>query len=182
MITNSWPNKGTEYLLLWNFWRKFDCLSSNYEVKQYIHLHWVDGLDWNYLCVFVWRMNYLCQLVQLSELMTMFWSHTAKIPLYLYPLLNTTTIEMPFELLRVGSLAVIGGLLKVFALIILPLQYMLSSDIIHLRNSFYSIVIWPLKVSCVLPCPLEVVNAIRRYIVISNLVLPFNLGIRLCFT
>ncbi|KAH7844840.1 hypothetical protein Vadar_032256 [Vaccinium darrowii] len=37
----------------------------------------------------------------------------AKIPLYLYPLLNTTTIETPFELLRVGSLAVIGGLLKV---------------------------------------------------------------------
>jgi CCR4-NOT transcription complex subunit 9 len=39
--------------------------------------------------------------------------HTAHIPLYLYPFLNTTSKTRPFEYLRLTSLGVIGALVKV---------------------------------------------------------------------
>ena len=39
--------------------------------------------------------------------------HTAHIPLFLYPFLNTTSKTRPFEYLRLTSLGVIGALVKV---------------------------------------------------------------------
>ena len=52
-------------------------------------------------------------------------NHTAHIPLFLYPFLNTTSKTRPFEYLRLTSLGVIGALVKVRH----PIQFSRSKTI-----------------------------------------------------
>lgn len=55
----------------------------------------------------------------------------AKLPLYLYPFLNTKDKEKPHEYLRLTSLGVIGTLVKVVFVVHCSLEYFSTSHILQ---------------------------------------------------
>lgn len=70
------------------------------------------------------------------------WIFAAYLPLYLYPFLNSTSSERPFDYLRLTSLGVIGALVKVInQLIRVYLAIMAHSSVVDSLPSLFVVVV-----------------------------------------